>query len=129
MAGTVTGGRATAITNKERYGADFYKRIGSKGGTRTYESGKLARVNFANDTRTTFEKLMKKPTRAQLAGQKGGKISKRRSKVALVAVAEPPTRVMPAPRPRKRPGGYYKPIVSVIPPHNTFYVFIPDKES
>lgn len=32
MAGTVTGGKAAAATNKKRHGADFYAKIGAKGG-------------------------------------------------------------------------------------------------
>lgn len=32
MAGTKEGGKAAADTNKEKYGSDFYKKIGSKGG-------------------------------------------------------------------------------------------------
>jgi uncharacterized protein len=32
MAGTVLGGRLAAKTNKARYGADFYARIGRTGG-------------------------------------------------------------------------------------------------
>jgi len=32
MAGTVEGGRKAAITNKERFGADFYIVQGAKGG-------------------------------------------------------------------------------------------------
>lgn len=34
MVGTVAGGRKAAATNKERYGADFYAKIGSEGGSR-----------------------------------------------------------------------------------------------
>lgn len=32
MAGTIEGGKNAAITNKKKYGDDFYKKIGSKGG-------------------------------------------------------------------------------------------------
>lgn len=32
MAGTTTGGKQAAITNKSKYGEDFYKRIGAEGG-------------------------------------------------------------------------------------------------
>jgi general stress protein YciG len=32
MAGTRDGGKAAASTNKKRYGSDFYRRIGAKGG-------------------------------------------------------------------------------------------------
>lgn len=35
MSGTTDGGKKTADTIKERHGADFYKRIGSKGGKRS----------------------------------------------------------------------------------------------
>ena len=33
MSGNVTGGKKAADTNKERYGKEFYKKIGSKGGS------------------------------------------------------------------------------------------------
>lgn len=60
MAGTKAGGRAAAATNKAKYGPDFYAKIGAKG-------GKLGRTGgfFAN------REL------ARLAGQKGGRISRR----------------------------------------------------
>ena len=32
MAGTKKGGEAAAKTNQERYGSDFYAKIGAKGG-------------------------------------------------------------------------------------------------
>lgn len=32
MAGTKAGGIAAAITNKQKFGADFYSKIGTKGG-------------------------------------------------------------------------------------------------
>jgi hypothetical protein len=35
MGGTVEGGLKTAETNTRKYGADYYKRIGSKGGKRS----------------------------------------------------------------------------------------------
>ena len=64
MAGTKAGGKAAAATNKAKYGKDFYAKIGAKG-------GKLGRTGgfFAN------REL------ARIAGQKGGRLS-RRSKVA-----------------------------------------------
>lgn len=33
MAGTKEGGKKAAITNRQRYGIDFYRQIGHKGGT------------------------------------------------------------------------------------------------
>ena len=54
MAGTISGGKLAAKTNKEKYGEDFYKAKVPKG--------------FA-----------KNPDLARLAGAKGGKISKRKS--------------------------------------------------
>lgn len=60
MSGTTTGGKQAAKTNKEKYGSDFYARIGSIGGKATGPKG------FALN-----------PELAKRAGQKGGKISKR----------------------------------------------------
>lgn len=39
MAGTEKGGKEAAKTNKKKYGADFYARIGAKGGTRGHTGG------------------------------------------------------------------------------------------
>ncbi len=60
MSGTKAGGQLAAKTNKQKYGSDFYAKIGSKG-------GKLGRTGgfFAN------REL------AKLAGAKGGRISRR----------------------------------------------------
>ncbi len=68
MAGTKTGGKSAAATNKAKYGADFYAKIGAKG-------GKVGRTGgfFAN------REL------ARVAGAKGGRIS-RRSKKAEATV-------------------------------------------
>jgi general stress protein YciG len=55
MAGTIVGGKQAAETNKERYGADFYKGIGRLGGLKSTGGG------FA-----------KNPELAREAGRKGG---------------------------------------------------------
>lgn len=60
MSGSRDGGLRAAASNKERHGEDFYKRIGAMGGRWTGKKG------FALS-----------PERARLAGQKGGRISKR----------------------------------------------------
>jgi general stress protein YciG len=60
MSGSRDGGLRAAASNKERHGEDFYKRIGAMGGRWTGKKG------FALS-----------PERARLAGQKGGKISRR----------------------------------------------------
>ena len=60
MPGTKAGGLKAAATNKEKHGADFYKRIGQKGGKNGHTGG------FAAN-----------PTLASLAGAKGGRNSKR----------------------------------------------------
>lgn len=39
MAGTKKGGKAAAKTNKQRYGADFYAKIGAKGGKKGRTGG------------------------------------------------------------------------------------------
>ena len=62
MAGTISGGKLAAKTNKEKYGEDFYKLMGQMGGKAKVPKG------FA-----------KNPDLARLAGAKGGKISKRKS--------------------------------------------------
>ena len=61
MAGTRRGGHKAAVTNKMRYGAAFYEAIGRMGGRKSRGGG------FA-----------KNPDLARIAGQKGGKASRRR---------------------------------------------------
>lgn len=65
MSGTNIGGKNAAKTNKERYGEDFYIKIGALGGKKSKGGG------FA-----------KYPELAREAGRKGGRVSKRR-KVSL----------------------------------------------
>ncbi|GAP53475.1 hypothetical protein AHiyo6_00400 [Arthrobacter sp. Hiyo6] len=60
MAGTILGGRKAAQTNKERYGEDFYTKIGRKGGHISRGGG------FAMDRDLAVE-----------AGRKGGRASRR----------------------------------------------------
>lgn len=60
MAGTKEGGKKAAATNKARHGADFYARIGRKGGQNGTTGG------FAAN-----------PELAKIAGRKGGRISRR----------------------------------------------------
>ena len=66
MPGTKIGGQKAAITNKKKHGEDFYKNIGRKGGRNGHTGG------FASN-----------PELAKLAGQKGGKISRRRPKEVI----------------------------------------------
>ncbi len=61
MAGTKSGGRKAAKTNKQRYGASFYETIGGLGGKISRGGG------FA-----------KNPELARIAGARGGRSSKRR---------------------------------------------------
>lgn len=65
MAGTKAGGRAAAATNKAKYGPDFYAKIGAKGGRLGRTGGFFANRDLA-----------------RLAGQKGGRISRRTKKIA-----------------------------------------------
>lgn len=60
MPGTVAGGLKCAATNKAKYGDDWYKKIGAIGGRNGNTGG------FASNH-----------TLAQLAGAKGGHLSKR----------------------------------------------------
>lgn len=60
MAGTKEGGAKAAATTKEKYGYDFYKGIGAKGGKRGRTGGFYANRELA-----------------RIAGAKGGRISRR----------------------------------------------------
>jgi hypothetical protein len=64
MAGTKIGGAKTAITNKEKYGPDYHARIGAAGGKKGTTGGFFANRELA-----------------RIAGKKGGRISRRGSKV------------------------------------------------
>lgn len=71
MAGTKTGGAKTAITNKSKYGSDFYAKIGSIGGKKSRRGGFY-------DRRPWYKKMLRaKNPHAQQAGKLGGQISKR----------------------------------------------------
>lgn len=63
MAGTVEGGRKASLTNKQRYGSDFYANIGAKGGKLGHTGGFYANRKLASE-----------------AGRKGGTISRRTKK-------------------------------------------------
>jgi general stress protein YciG len=65
MAGTKAGGRAAATTNKTKYGADFYAKIGAKGGKLGRTGGFYANRELARE-----------------AGRLGGRISRRSKKTA-----------------------------------------------
>lgn len=60
MSGTIEGGKKCAATNKQRHGADWYARIGAMGGKNGHTGGFAANHELA-----------------KIAGQKGGRISKR----------------------------------------------------
>lgn len=64
MAGTKAGGQAAAVTNKAKYGKDFYREIGAKG-------GKLGKTGGFYADREL----------ARRAGAIGGKISRRRKRL------------------------------------------------
>lgn len=49
MSGTIEGGKQAAKTNKERYGADWYKRIGSMGGKKGTTGGFYANRELARE--------------------------------------------------------------------------------
>lgn len=72
MTGTIDGGKKAAITNSDKYGADFYARVGALGG-----KAKNPLKGFGTDKRTLRERMMGMPKLAAVAGKKGGTISKR----------------------------------------------------
>ena len=63
MAGTKQGGKAAASTNKQKYGSDFYARIGAVGGRNGSTGGFYANRDLARE-----------------AGRRGGRISRRTKK-------------------------------------------------
>lgn len=65
MAGTKEGGKAASKTNKAKHGADFYSKIGAKGGKKGKTGGFYANRELA-----------------RIAGAKGGSISRRGKGVA-----------------------------------------------
>ena len=69
MSGTKVGGQKAGKTNKERHGADFYKRIGSIGG-KASNTGGFASEKIGKDGLTGRQ-------RASLVGAIGGFKSKR----------------------------------------------------
>lgn len=69
MAGSVTGGKRASKTNKERYGEDFYKRIGRMGGKKGTTGG-FASKKVGKDG-------MDGRQRARVVGQRGGRISRK----------------------------------------------------
>lgn len=60
MSGTIAGGKKAAATNYEKYGRNFYREIGRRGGLNGHTGG------FAGN-----------PELARRAGAKGGRISRR----------------------------------------------------
>ena len=66
MAGTVQGGRRAAQRNKEKYGENFYKTIGARGGKNSRNGG-FAAGDAGRE-------------RARYWGAIGGRISRRRSR-------------------------------------------------
>lgn len=66
MAGTKDGGRKAASTNKNKYGKDFYARIGAMGGKMGHTGGFYANRELARK-----------------AGARGGRISRRGKKVTV----------------------------------------------
>lgn len=61
MAGTKAGGKKAADSNRQRYGKDYYAKIGAKGGKNGRTGGFYANRELAAE-----------------AGRKGGRISRRR---------------------------------------------------
>ena len=72
MSGTISGGKKAAQSNMKKHGKDFYKRIGQKGGKNSKRGG-FASEKIGKDGLTGAE-------RAKLAGAKGGRISRRKTR-------------------------------------------------
>lgn len=77
MAGSSIGGLKAAQKNKERYGDDFYAKIGAIGGTRS-KTGGFGSPNVGADGLTGRE-------RAGIAGRVGG-LKSRRGPIVVIPV-------------------------------------------
>lgn len=66
MAGSKTGGKSAAMTNKLKYGFDFYARIGAVGGSRSARGGYWYKKYILGDVESI-----------RRAGMLGGQISRR----------------------------------------------------
>lgn len=73
MSGTKAGGLKARERNLEKYGPDFYKRIGSKGG----KSGKGPGYKGGFASSEVGDDGLTGKQRAKIAGAKGGRISRR----------------------------------------------------
>jgi hypothetical protein len=73
MAGTREGGKTAAETNKQRYGEDFYKHIGSTGGKKG-KTGGFASDKVGRDGLTGHQRAIK-------VGEVGGRTSRRTKKI------------------------------------------------
>lgn len=60
MAGTKSGGIKAANSNKQKYGSDFYAKIGAKGGAKGHTGGYFANRELA-----------------RASGARGGRVSRR----------------------------------------------------
>lgn len=77
MPGTKLGAAKAAKTNKERYGDDFYKRIGTVGGTNGKTGG------FSHEISCNCDIIREPHYVKNCAGRKGGFISRRRPRVGV----------------------------------------------
>jgi len=71
MAGTPKGGARAAQTNKKKYGADFYAKIGAMGGRKGHTGGFYANRELARE-----------------AGRRGGLKSRRTKKAVVAEIAD-----------------------------------------
>lgn len=74
MGGTIDGGKQAAATNKYRYGVNFYKKIGGKGGKISRGGGFASNRACSCELSNIFGPSHLK---AQCAGSKGGTTSRR----------------------------------------------------
>lgn len=71
MPGTKIGGLRASKTNKEKYGQDFYRRIGAKGGSNGRTGG------YAAFVRCDCKEVPFDHHKAICSGKKGGPVSRR----------------------------------------------------
>lgn len=79
MSGNRTGGLKAAQKNKERYGADFYQKLGAKAG-KIGRTGGFAASVVCQNAACSYTDVVGTHYIRQCAGYKGGTISRKRPK-------------------------------------------------
>jgi len=78
MSGTSEGARKAAETNKERYGKDFFARIGAKGNESYMSQPKEYRQGRGYASKKVGKDGLTGAQRAKISGVKGGSVGRKK---------------------------------------------------